>query len=105
MASWRDKWKIANDLMMMYNAYMVKQVGSTNHMYCGILTSFNKPDRMQRKSSCSFVLNQSTQEELRFAEVESELLCEKSIYCNHPFSLSHLSVMILISVSYNNVAE
>ncbi len=105
MASWCDKWKIANDLMMMYNAYMVKQVGSTNHMYCGILTSFNKPVRMQRKSSCSFVLNQSTQEGLHFAEVERELLCEKSIYCNHPFSLSHLGVMILISVSYNNVAE
>ncbi len=105
MASWRDKWKIANDLMMMFNAYRVKQVGSTNRMYCGILTFFNKPVWMQRKSSCSFVLNQLSQEGLPFAEVESGLLCEKSIYCNHPFSLSHLGMMILISVSYSNAAE
>lgn len=105
MASWCDKWKIANDLMMMYNTYTVKQVGSTNRMYCGILTSFNKPVRMQQKSACSFVLNQSSQEGLRSVEVESELLCKKSIYCNHPFSLSHLGVMILISVSYNKDVE
>lgn len=89
----------------MYNAYTVKQVDSTKCMYYDILMSFNMPVQMQRKSSCSFVLNQSSHEGLCFAEVESELLCEKSIYCNHPFSLSHLGVMILISVPYNKDVE